>query len=480
MIILTHRAEQFLKVLHALDRGELLMVEAAQLLGRSIRQVRRLRCAFRTRGTAALVHGNRGRPPANRIADRVRARVVRLAQTTYAGLNDHHLQELLAEREDLTLSRPSLRRILRAAGLPSPRRHRPPRHRRRRERMPQEGLLVQLDGSRHPWLDQRGPRLSLLAAMDDATGEVLAATFRDEEDAHGYLQVFATLTQTQGIPVAAYSDRHGIFHRAASQRPLTLQEQLAGKPAPTQVERALQELGIHWIPAHSPQAKGRIERLFGTFQNRLRSELRLAGVRDREGANAFLAAFLSRFNARFARPPADSTSAYRLWPRGLDPQTVFCFKYQRVVSNDNTVTCGPHRLQLLPGPGGRSYAKAAVEVHERLDGSLAGFYQGRRLATQALAGLPPGRVPAREHRRPRIADPASDTQALPGGISAPTSPRQTRPGVSEKAISSARSGKRRIRTRTSIPASDHPWRHMPIGKAKFITSSGRRTKSLNA
>ena len=150
MITVTHRAEQCLKVFHALDRRELLMAEGAQLLGRSVRQVRRLRAAFRARGVAALVHGNRGRSPVNRISDRVRARIVRLATASYVGVNDHHLHELLGEREGLTLSRPSLRRILRQAGVPSPRRRRPPRHRRRRERMPQEGLLVQLDGSTHP------------------------------------------------------------------------------------------------------------------------------------------------------------------------------------------------------------------------------------------------------------------------------------------------------------------------------------------
>src|SRR5713226_2795303 len=261
MITLTHRAEQCLKVLHALDRRELLMAEAAELLGRSVRQVRRLRAALQTRGLAALVHGNHGRPPVNRIPNNIRACVVRLARKLYVGLNDHHFHELLVEREGLALSRPSIRRILRAAGLPSPRRRRAPRHRRRRQRMPQAGLLVQLDGSTHAWLDQRGPRLTLIAAIDDATGEVLAATFREEEDAHGYFQVLHTLAHTKGIPIAVYSDRHGIFHRSKTTR-LTLEEQLVGEPASTQVARALAELAIHWIPAQSPQAKGRIERLW--------------------------------------------------------------------------------------------------------------------------------------------------------------------------------------------------------------------------
>ncbi len=246
MITLTHRAEQQLIVLNALDRSALLMAEAADLLGLSTRQVRRLRGAYQRHGPKALVHGNRGRRSPRRVRDAIRKRIVHLAQTTYAGVNHKHLSELLAEREGLTLSHPTIHRILREAGLRSPRRRRPPRHRRRRERMPQAGLLVQLDGSTHTWLDHRGPRLTLIAAIDDATGEVLAATFRDQEDAHGYFVVFEALTQTKGIPVAAYSDRHGIFHRT-TRRPLTLQEQLAGKPAPTQVARALQELGTRWI-----------------------------------------------------------------------------------------------------------------------------------------------------------------------------------------------------------------------------------------
>ncbi len=180
-IVLTQRAQQQLLVLNALERGELLMAQAADLLGRSVRQVRRVRAAYRQRGAQALVHGNRGRPSPRRIADATRDRVIALARTTYAAVNHKHLTELLAEREGIVLSHPTIHRLLREAGLRSPRRRRPPKHRRRRERMPQPGLLVQLDGSAHDWLEERGPRLVLLAALDDATGAVLAAAFRDHE-----------------------------------------------------------------------------------------------------------------------------------------------------------------------------------------------------------------------------------------------------------------------------------------------------------
>lgn len=318
-ITLTARAQQRLTVLNALERGALGMVEAANLLGLSTRQVRRLRGAYRRNGPRALVHGNQGRPSPRRVAEAIRARVVHLAQTTYAGVNHKHLSELLAEREIILLSHPTLHRILREAGIRSLRRRRPPRHRRRRERMPQPGLLLQLDGSDHDWLEGRGPRLVLLGAVDDATGEVVAGLFRDQEDAQGYLLLLRQIAARKGLPVAVYSDRHRIFEQ--SKPTLTLKEELAGGPAPTQVARALAELSIRWIPAPSPQAKGRIERLFGAFQDRLRSELRLAAVTDLAGANAFLPDFLARYNARFAHAPqraASALSSLARWARSRD------------------------------------------------------------------------------------------------------------------------------------------------------------------
>jgi transposase len=476
MITLTQRAEQHLIVLQTLDRGELLMAEAAALLGLSTRQVRRLRRAYRRHGPKALIHGNRGRPSPQRVATATRARIVHLAQTTYAGVNHTHLSELLADREGLVLSQPTIHRILRAAGLRSPRRRRPPRHRRRRERMARAGLLVQLDGSDHDWLQQRGPRLTLLAAIDDATGHVLAATFRDEEDTHGYFVVLRKLVQTKGIPVAVYSDHHSIFHRTAK-RPLTLPEQLAGTPAPTRVARALHELGIRWIPASSPQAKGRIERLFGTFQDRLQTELRLARVTDRDGANTFLAHFLPRHNARFAQPPADPTPAYRPWPAKLDPQTVFCFKYQRVVSNDNTITLAPHLIQLLPEAQHRSYAKATVEIHKRLDGTLAVFHQGARIPSLRLSATRSlGRIPSRLHpdRVPGVQTPPR------GGSGIATPSPQIHPGSSGKGTIQPNGSRRAQRVQQWKPAPNHPWRHMPVGKAKDKLLNRGRTKSLNS
>jgi len=238
-----------------------------------------------------------------------------------------------------------------------------------------------VDGSRHAWLQGRGPYLSLVGAIDDATGTVPYALFREQEDAQGYFLLLRQIIQNKGIPLALYSDRHSIFS-VNPKRPESLEEQLAGERQLTQVGRALKELGVQSILALSPQAKGRVERLWGTFQDRLVAELRLAGATTLEDANEVLWEFLPRFNDRFAVPPAQAGSAYRPLESGICLQGVLCFKYQRTVAKDNTVRLGGRTLQLLPGLDRLSYAHARVEMQERLDGSLVLHYQGRVLATQ--------------------------------------------------------------------------------------------------
>lgn len=423
-ITLTQTEHQRCHILSRVHDGVLHAGTAARLLGLSLRHLRRLLARLRQHGPAALAHGNRGRPSPRRLAETLRARILSLAHTTYAGVNDHHFTELLAEREGLHVSRKTVQRLLRTAGIGSPRKRRPPRHLRRRERMPQAGLLVQMDGSHHPWLEDRGPRLVLHAAIDDATGEVLAGVFRPEEDAHGYFLLLRRLVRRKGVPVAAYTDRHGIFHRDP-RTPLTLAEQLEGRPEATQVGRALQELGIRWIPARSPEAKGRIERLFGTFQDRLVVELRLAQASTREQAQRVLNRFLPRYNARFVHPPGHPTPAWR--PAPADLERICCFKYQRTVHHDNTVHLDGRCLQLQPGPMRRSYTGLRVDVHAHLDGRLTVSYHGLPIAATLL---PVGYQPAcRPQDRPlkgtpgpAIPLPTADT--LPQEAKAPP-PNQT-------------------------------------------------------
>src|SRR5579884_1287581 len=196
-LTLTAQDQVRLQILNHVIAGDCTALEAADLLGRSVRQVWRLLAAYRVNGAAALAHGNRGRAPAHTVSETVRQRVRELAATTYAGMNYSHLADLLAEREELSLSRSTIRRILVADHRPRPRTHRPPLHRLRRERMAQEGMLLQIDGSQHAWLEERGPRLTLLAAIDDATGTVPAVCVREQEDAHGYFLLLQTVLATK-------------------------------------------------------------------------------------------------------------------------------------------------------------------------------------------------------------------------------------------------------------------------------------------
>jgi hypothetical protein len=245
-------------------------------------------------------------------------------------------------------------------------------------------MLLQIDGSRHRWLENRGPQLTLLGAIDDATGLVPGALFREQEDSQGYFLLLEHIVRTHGVPVALYHDGHGIFVRSKGRHPdrLTIAEQLTGRPASTQFGRLLHELGISAITAHSPQAKGRIERLWGTFQDRLVSELRLAGATTMDEANAVLAAFVPRYNARFSVAPAAEGSDYRPLAPAIRLEQLFCFKYERAVAADNTVQLGPHRIQLLPDRQRASYAKTKVEIQVRMDGAIAVYHYGRLLATE--------------------------------------------------------------------------------------------------
>lgn len=461
---MTQQEQTRVRVLNEVNQGTLSAREAAGLLGLSVRQIRRLMAAYRTEGVAALAHGNRGQLPAHTIDTETRERVRELARTRYAGCNQHHFTDLLREREGMYLSRSTVRRILAEGGIRSPRTHRTPEHRSRRERYPQEGMLIQMDGSPHAWLEDRGPRLCLIAAIDDATGTIPAGVFREQEDAQGYLLLLRDLIRTHGRPVAVYHDRHSIFIPPAHQKQ-TLEEQLAGVEPATQVSRALAELGIRSIAAHSPQAKGRIERLFGTLQDRLLVELRLAGATSCAEANRVLHAFLPRFNAQFAVAAREPGSAYRVLAASCELEGICCFKYERTVAADNTVRLGEHRIQLAPGPARLSYAKVRVEIQERLDGALVVVHDGRVLATTpAPAEAPVLRARATNRPKPRQEEPQpvavaaavgrGDMWAADAGASSPAN-QPGRPHIPP-------AGK---------PAPDHPFRR------SYKTM--RVTKSLN-
>jgi transposase len=343
-------------------------------MGVSERHGWRILAAYRKEGAAALAHGNRGRTPINAIPLALCQQVVALAKERYYGVNHTHLAELLGEQEGITLSRSTLRRLLTRAGMPSPRRGRSPRHRYRRQRMPQEGMLLQIDGSHHRWLEDRGPWLTLFLAIDDATGTVPHAFFREREDTPGYFELLKAIINRCGIPLGVYTDRHSIFHVEKGPN--------NGNAPLTQFGRALRELGITHVRAHSPEAKGRVERANGTFQDRLVSELRLSGASNITEANLVLWDFLPRFNRRFGVPAAQSGQAYRPIGLGMDIEGILCVKERRRVARDNTVQYRQRTLQLFPDADRVSYAGAYVEIQERLDGQTLACYQGKILTPQ--------------------------------------------------------------------------------------------------
>jgi transposase len=426
--------------------GRITNRQAAAALHLTVRQVQRLKRRFESGGAPALRHRSRGQRSPRRLPAKLGASIAELMTTTYVGFNDVHLTEKLCEVHGLEVCRESVRRIRLALGRPAKRPRRAPGHRRRRLREAASGALIQVDGSPCAWLEARGPRLTLLGAIDDATGAILALGFRPTEDLHGYATLFRQFFVTQGLPVAIYGDRLNVFVR--NDRHWTLDEELHGTQHPTHLGRMLQDLGVAYIAAHSPQAKGRIERLWATLQDRLTSELRLRGLATREAAERFLPEFIADFNRRFARPAADPAAVWRRPPRDLD-RLLSC-RYSVAVARDNTVRLGARWLQIPPGLRGRSYAGCRVELRELLDGRLLAIYHGAVLAAQAPPSaaftLVPRRAPSAD--RPRNGAPATPApaQLAQDRRSHPASSPEHPP---KSGIVLPRAPRR--------PARDHPW-----------------------
>ena len=386
---------QRVKVIENAVGGRLSVGEASRLLQLSERQVQRLKRRYRPDSVGWVQHGNRGRPMPWALPLPQKQLILNLARGKYQGFNDSHLAEKLRAEENISVSRETVRRLLRAAKLASPQRRRPRPYRSRRPPRPRFGMMALTDASRHDWLEGRGPELTLIGFQDDATGQILAAHFQLEpENTVAYLRALRSMIATHGIPLSLYRDRHSIFQRNDAH--WTLAEQLAGKQSPTQLGRALDQLGIAQIPACSPQAKGRIERAWRTCQDRLVSELRLAHASTLEPANTVLARFCADYNQRFARPPAQAACDFRSLPRRFDLARCLALHYQRVVAPDHTVTLGAYAIALPPLPGPRGYAGETVELSHQLEGTLR-VYRGDVL----LLALP---LPLEEHaeRRPKF------------------------------------------------------------------------------
>jgi transposase len=357
-------------------RSDLTVEQAAVVLGVSERQCYRIKARVSKAGAKGVIHGNRGRRCKRKIKEKVVKRIVELAKGKYKDFNDHHLTEKLQEQEKVTLSREKLRQLLRAHGIGSPRKRRGIKHRSRRERRGAEGMMLQVDGSPHDWLQGRGPRLCLIGAIDDATSKVMGALFIQAESSWGYFHLFSEIFREHGLPQSIYTDCHSVFW---TDREPTLEEQLINKKPTTEVGRGLEQLGVTLILAHSPQAKGRIERLWNTFQDRLVSELRLAKVKTIEQGAVVLDRYVSEHNRKFSKP-AQAQPAWRK-VSAVQIERALCFKQQRTVAKDNTVTFEGTVLQIPKTSSFRSYANKRIDVHVLLDGAVELFYKTVKIAT---------------------------------------------------------------------------------------------------
>ncbi len=376
---MSQKERQRYHLLEMVIGGKITLKETDKQMGVSYRQAKRLKRTLISEGAKGLIHGNRGRPSPRALSPELAETILDLSLSKYTNFNDTHFTEKLREEEGITVSRDTVRRLRRTNGIKPKRRRRAKRHFKRRTRSPQEGMMVLWDGSPHRWFGKDTSPCCLMAAIDDATGRLLDAFFLPYECSFGYLKLLEHVVNQYGIPASIYQDRHSTLKRNDDN--WTLEEQLAGEQDPTQVGGALQSLGITPIFALTPQAKGRVERLFGVLQDRLIAEMGLRNITEMAVANMFLAGhFIADYNRRFAIDPEVSQPAWRKVSRNVDIKRIISFRYQAVVGNDNTVRLGGMVIDIPEGPHKRGYAKAKVEVRQLLDGSWRVYYKDKLIA----------------------------------------------------------------------------------------------------
>lgn len=365
-----------LEVMKEIKDGNCRQWEAAEDLGISERHLRRLLRRFRADGAGGLANRLRGKPSNRRIPDEVREKAVSIIREKYTDFGPTFASEKLSQLDGIKLSAESVRRLMIEAGIWKPRKHKE-RHRKKRERRERFGELVQMDGSHHDWLEGRGPKMVLMAMIDDATGEV-RALFGPAEDTRTGMLTLRIWLEEFGRPRAIYADRHSIWVTQKGEKGEREDSET------TQLGRALRELDIEYIPAGSPQAKGRVERLNGVFQDRLVKELRLAGIDNMDDANRFLIdVFLLQYNARFRKKPASEANAHRRLYRALNLDHILSEQEERTVSNDYTIRWRNRIFQIdRPVPSGLRGGKATVAIHA--DDSLHLSFRGKPLAWHEL------------------------------------------------------------------------------------------------
>jgi len=403
-------SQEELRRLHVIQKvleGVIKQVEAAEILSLSSRHIRRVIKRVKEEGNRGIVHRSRGRPSNRKIADQIRDKVINLYRSKYKGFGPTLASEKLLEREGMRINDETLRTWLIETGDWKKSRKRG-RHRQWRERKSHCGEMVQLDGSHHQWFEGRGPGCVLMGYIDDATGKTFAR-FYDYEGTIPAMDSFKRYSKKYGLPMSVYLDKHSTYKSTAK---ATIEEQLEGVEPLSEFERALKELGVEVSHAHSPQAKGRIERLFRTFQDRVIKEMRLTGIKTIEEGNQFLEEYLPLYNKRFSVHPREKDDVHRPLPRGIDLSAILCMKTERTLRNDFTVAHN-HKLYQIE----EATKASKVIVQDRMDGSMRVTYQGRALRFREITERP-----LKKNKQPIV----------------------TR------------------RKKTYIPPADHPWRRFKI------------------
>lgn len=385
-----------LHVIRKVEGKELRQRKAAELLGVSIRQIKRLVRSIRLEGDGAIIHKLRGRSSNHRINPEVRERIIGIYREKYDGFGPTFAVEKLTKEIGVKVSEDTLRNWLREAKIDYPSRRLRP-HRQWRKRKTHRGEMIQMDGSHHDWLEGRGPWLVLMAYIDDATSEVFAR-FYDSEDNFSVLDSFTRYVRKNGLPCSVYTDRHSAYKAAV--RSLNIDEQLKGLDEPmSNFQRALKELGVEMIYAYSPQAKGRIERLFRTLQDRLVKEMRLRHLSTKASANRFLEKYLITFNRKYCVPAEQLNDLHRKLPPLTDIRQILCWKENRTLKNDRTVQYD-NRFYQIKG----SIRAKVISVEIWLDSSLHFRFEGKELQYQEIH--PPVRVktegPGKNHHINRV------------------------------------------------------------------------------
>jgi transposase len=372
------RMQKFRDVLSRWEAGGLSMLEAGEVLGMSERQFRRYRDRYEEDGLEGLVDRRLGKPSPKRVAATERERMLELYRGPYRDWNVKHFHEHLRRDHGFRWGYTWVKTQLHTAGLVERARRRGA-HRRKRERKPFEGMMLHQDGSRAAWL-AGAPALDLIVTMDDATSTIYSAFLVEEEGTASTFRALLDVFTARGLPSSLYTDRGShYFHTPQADGPVD-------KSRLTQVGRALKQLGIEHIPAYSPEARGRSERMFGTLQDRLIKELGKAGIAEIAAANAFIRdSYLPTHNARFAKPAAVPETAFVAADPALLAETL-CIEDERVVARDNTVAYDGRRLQLPASTVRAHYVKATVKVREYPDGTLAVLHGPRRIAGYTAAG----------------------------------------------------------------------------------------------